>query len=444
MLNGASAASHATAAMNANPASTASATVTAATAAMNGNAPMSTRLLSIEPNANCEGGMMLGLTHQRQNLECALQLAALTGRKLQVAPLHEHRRHTRCAASHATAWSSIVSLEGEPATTEAHAFSPHEVARHALDVTPEGLARVRNSPAPMVELTLGHHATYCNYYQACIALPASADGFPPVPPSNSVRAAAAEIAARLGGGAYDGVHIRQADKTQESMEEIRLPELTPRSLTRRLKRLFNASASAPPPSSSSAAASSAAAAVYVATDAPALLKAPCVGACFRAHTWADFAAAAAARAPDAVTRGEAQGCMPYWVTAVEQEVLLNARSVVLSETSNFARTVAVERRRRRGPEALRLLMTAATYPPLPKNATVGALELAFFEEYHRLRGGARRRDAHSQQYRTLLPQVGWELRLPAAPEAAPLRAILYAKDAGDDERCERARSCDEI
>ena len=175
---------------------------------------------------------MLGLTHQRQNLECALQLAALTGRKLQVAPLHEHRRHTRCAASHATAWSSIVSLEGEPATTEAHAFSPHEVARHALDVTPEGLARVRNSPAPMVELTLGHHATYCNYYQACIALPASADGFPPVPPSNSVRAAAAEIAARLGGGAYDGVHIRQADKTQESMEEIRLPELTPRSLTR--------------------------------------------------------------------------------------------------------------------------------------------------------------------------------------------------------------------
>ena len=117
---------------------------------------------------------------------------------------------------------------------------------------------------------------------------------------------------------------------------------------------------------------------------------------------------------------------------------------MLSETSNFARTVAVERRRRRGPEALRLLMTAATYPPLPKNATVGALELAFFEEYHRLRGGARRRDAHSQQYRTLLPQVGWELRLPAAPEAAPLRAILYAKDAGDDERCERARSCDEI
>jgi hypothetical protein len=89
-------------------------------------------------------------------------------------------------------------------------------------------------------------------------------------------------------------------------------------------------------------------------------------------------------------------------------------------------------------------MTATTYPPLPKNATVGALELAFFEEYHRLRGGARRRDAHSQQYRTLLPQVGWELRLPAAPEAAPLRAILYAKDVGDDERCERARSCDEI
>ena len=56
----------------------------------------------------------------------------------------------------------------------------------------------------------------------------------------------------------------------------------------------------------------------------------------------------------------------------------------------------------------------------------------------------RRRAAHSQRYRTLLPQVGWELRLPAAPEAAPLRAILYAKDAGDDERCERARSCDEI
>ena len=77
--------------------------VNAATAAMNGHAPMSTRLLRIEPNANCEGGMMLGLTHQRQNLECALQLAALTGRKLQVAPLHEHRRHTRCAASHATA-----------------------------------------------------------------------------------------------------------------------------------------------------------------------------------------------------------------------------------------------------------------------------------------------------------------------------------------------------
>ena len=50
--------------------------VKAATAAMNGHVPMSTRLLRIEPNANCEGGMMLGLTHQRQNLECALQLAA--------------------------------------------------------------------------------------------------------------------------------------------------------------------------------------------------------------------------------------------------------------------------------------------------------------------------------------------------------------------------------
>ena len=133
------------------------------------------------------------------------------------------RRHTRCAASHATAWSSIVSLEGEPATTEAHAFSPHEVARHALDVTPEGLARVRNSPAPMVELTLGHHATYCNYYQACIALPASADGFPPVPPSNSVRAAAAEIAARLGGvdallpGRLDGIDGRLVRRPQRPL-----------------------------------------------------------------------------------------------------------------------------------------------------------------------------------------------------------------------------------
>ena len=122
--------------------------------------------------------------------------------------------------------------------------------------------------------------------------------------------------------------------------------------------------SAPMPPGSTRPARTAPAAVYVATDAPALLKAPCVGACFRAHTWADFAAAAAARAPDAVTRGEAQGCMPYWVTAVEQEVLLNARSVVLSETSNFARTVAVERRRRRGPFFLEELGVAASQEAL--------------------------------------------------------------------------------
>ena len=67
--------------------------------------PPRPRLLRIAPNGNCEGGMMLGLTHQRLNLECALQLATLVGRKLQVAPLQEHRRHTRCAQSHSTAWA---------------------------------------------------------------------------------------------------------------------------------------------------------------------------------------------------------------------------------------------------------------------------------------------------------------------------------------------------
>ena len=157
---------------------------------MNGHVPMSTRLLRIEPNANCEGGMMLGLTHQRLNLECALQLATLVGRKLQVAPLQEHR-HTRCARRTPPRGRASSASRASPRRRRRTRFAARGGAPRARHHA--RWSRVRNSPRRWSSCARPPRDVL-HYYQACIALPASADGFPPVP-SNSVRAAARDARA---------------------------------------------------------------------------------------------------------------------------------------------------------------------------------------------------------------------------------------------------------
>ena len=71
----------------------------------------------------------------------------------------------------------------------------------------------------------------------------------------------------------------------------------------------------------------------------------------------------------------AGACMPYWVTGVERLVLERSARLVYTDHSNFGRAIAVERRRSRGPEPLRYLMSLALSPPLPANTSVAQLEM---------------------------------------------------------------------
>ena len=115
--------------------------------------------------------------------------------------------------------------------------------------------------------------------------------------------------------------------------------------------------------------------LYAASDAPQLLRSACARACFSPRTWVDFLPALRPLAPRPELLGS---CAPYWVAAVDKEVLMRSRRVVYSDTSNFGRAVAVARRRTLGAEPLRFLYSLAVTPPLPPNASVAALELAFF------------------------------------------------------------------
>ena len=267
---------------------------------------------------------------------------------MQAPPLIEAAKHTRCAGDGLANWSTLLDVARKPyiwlgATPVAvrqlllqrqRRQLPFDASRgapscpsdpsissalcSALRLVTDGLHRIRSDAADLVEVELGPMAAYCNYYQACAALPAPP---PALPPSESVARAAAEVAAPLGGfGAYDAAHVRQADKVLEQNAGLRVPRLTSRSLAQRLLVLLPSaggaasatSASATSASATSASATSASSVVfasesaaapsasaaasevsveaarsssprrlYVATDAPELLQGyGCVRACY--------------------------------------------------------------------------------------------------------------------------------------------------------------------
>lgn len=243
-----------------------------------------------------------------------------------------------------------------------------------------------------------------------------------------MRAAVDAVTTALG-GAYDGAHVRQADKAEhQSNEKLLVPALSHRRLTQHLLALL-------PPQGAEGGGGAAAGAqgqaggaqakgrgqaegeqeqaqaqapprpLYVATDAPSLVRGHCLPACFAAFTWRDFVPTLRQHAPApeiliaegeqaaAVAEGQEGGggaaaagagdeyasCSPYWVTAVDTMLLQRARRIVYSDTSNVGRTVAVARRRELGPEPLRFLMSLGVMPPLPPNVSAAQLEAAWFK-----------------------------------------------------------------
>ena len=246
----------------------------------------------------------------------------------------------------------------------------------------------------------------------------------PLQPSASVRAAVDAVAEALG-GEYDAAHVRQSDKAQQqSNEKLLVPALSHRRLTQHLLALLpplgaqakgqaqgQVQGRAPAPAQAPAQAQGGAEArggeqaqagqesprpLYIATDAPSLVRGSCLPACFAAFTWRDFVPTLRPHAPAPellVEEGEQggqggqggkgtaeySGCSPYWVTAVDTVLMERARRVVYSDTSNVGRTVAVARRRDIGPEPMRFLMSLGVQPPLPPNVSAAQLEAAFFK-----------------------------------------------------------------
>ena len=268
------------------------------------------RTLVIEPARSCTE-IGLGLTHLRLNLECALHLAALSGRTLELHALREGGRHTGCAAPGKyleSPWADVVDLSGQPYCDADTGGCPSQAApsnhtRHLpFDVSARGLRAMREAGEPRLQLLLGPMSPYCNYYQACSTM---IDAPPPpgLPPSKSVRAGADGIIRALGGaGAYDGAHVRQGDKVHDQMYAKDVHALSGRDLAQRLSVLLPPlhipTAGAPPPT------------IYLATDALELADSPCVHACFRASTWHAHAEALMVKAPQAELL---RRCSPYWV-----------------------------------------------------------------------------------------------------------------------------------
>lgn len=340
----------------------------------------------------------LGYTHQRLNLECASYIAELTGRILVAPPLIEAAKHTRCPGDGLANWSTIVDVTGKPVWLgEPPVAYLDEFVRLPLDVSSRGLHSIRSAKQEMVELTLGPMADYCNFYQACGALPRELGSPPALPPSESVYRAASEIVAPLGGFfAYDAVHVRQTDKVTEPNIDLRVPRLNSRSLAQRLMVLLppfqgyapggvdptnDAGGQGVEPDEAQAFGGGAEPGmsrrrIYVATDAPELVEAyACASSCYQVRSWSTALDELRRWAPQPGLISGGGKCMPYWVTAVERLILERGRAMVYSDNSNFGRAVAVLRRHTIGPEPLRFLMSLAVMPPLPANVSVAHLEM---------------------------------------------------------------------
>ena len=188
-------------------------------------------------------------------------------------------------------------------------------------------------------------------------------------------------------GYYDAVHLRQGDKVQEPMPGIAVPYLTPRDFTHRLlamlppptvkrarRGLFQGSEREPcaghegnplPPP------------LYVATDELEMLRSPCVSACYTPSSWADFVPILRRFMPS--PHALMNECTPYWILAVEQRVLEKARAVVLSDTSNIGRAVALRRAQMGLDSDVRWLMSLSVMRSPPKTTSVATLETAFLQ-----------------------------------------------------------------
>ena len=169
------------------------------------------RLLHIKQPLSCSR-MGLGLTHQRLNLECALTLAELTGRKLLPYKLLESQAHTHCPPNRTLpAWSDLFELQGtayagastrgasrssgESASVASSSSASGADAEHTallatlgvdslatakpagvrqaeLSAAPELLRELRSAQEQLAVLTLSaNHSRFCNFYQACVDLP---------------------------------------------------------------------------------------------------------------------------------------------------------------------------------------------------------------------------------------------------------------------------------
>lgn len=371
------------------------------------------RVLRILPAPSCFN-LGLGLMHQQNNLECGLRLAAALGRRFEVWPLHEGSHHTKCKSEHYTAWEDIVDLHSHkhalpPAQHGVYARSYWAPSKHQRAATLQPLAPdlfVKRMPfnatlagiealkremtADVLELKLSEEeGTYCNHYMRCAML--SHEELPQVrlEPSKSVEAAAAEMATELSkdAGYYDAVHLRQGDKVQEPMPGIAVPYLTPRDFTHRLLAML------PPPTVKKARrglfqggerepcagheGNPLPPPLYVATDELEMLRSPCVSACYTPSSWADFVPILRRFMPS--PHALMNECTPYWILAVEQRVLEKARAVVLSDTSNIGRAVALRRAQMGLDSDVRWLMSLSVMRSPPKTTSVATLETAFLQ-----------------------------------------------------------------
>ena len=388
------------------------------------------RIADISSAKKCSQ-MQLGFMHQVNNLECGLRLAAATGRQFESA-LVEGPMHTGCAHEHTSDWSEIFDMDDQPYTPPSPlsrrrfrssggnarnkrkravmALKPlpldddaslprdltkseRHIVRLRLNSTASSMVAIalQARSARVLELDIAEYSEYCNYYRACEAMQDLHEQPRLLTPSASVRLASAEIAATLASGAgfFDAVHLRQGDKTTDMMPGIGVPYVTPRDFTHRLRALLPAR----PPHRQARSASgfestySSELAVpparvrtlpplYVATDEQAMLKSPCITACYAPFSWVDFVSILMRYAPQPKLLHR---CNPYWVVAVEQRVLEMARAVVLTDTSNIGRAVALNRARMQKNDVVRWLISLSWMQPPPRNASVAMLEEAYLD-----------------------------------------------------------------
>lgn len=295
-------------------------------------------MLHVEEAHWCRHGH-LGLTHQKMNLDCMLELAAASNRRLQLPNLVMPAVHTHCTTSILVPWKGLYNFSDQPVMREWDHVQDKNAKFITLD-TPSALGRLLNATEPKVTLRLGtSYGKYCNPYHFCAdnrALGASRR--PPLRESNAVLHVADHITARLGGrGAYRALHFRQGDKLAERSETLRLMALSPKELALRMlvldppqRRPFSLP-------------------LYVATDALHAVRSGCMRACFDVRTWNDF--------KEVFLGSLALKAHPHWgcpgkhgvivsnfgVVAVELLLLERARSVVYSDNSNLGREVALRR-----------------------------------------------------------------------------------------------------